>query len=664
MAGELRHRGPEGVGLYLDGPYGMANTRLSIIDIDGGDQPISNEDGRYWVVQNGEIFNYPELRDELAAKGHRFATASDTEVIAHAYEEWGEGCLERFEGEFAFAVWDRASRTAFLARDAFGIRPLFLTEAGGEVAFASEAKALLRHPAVERRLDPTALVETFTLWAPQAHRSAFAGIRELPPGHCVRVSERGLGPLVPWWDVRFGPREGALPERGAPRGELAERLLELLDDATRLRLRADVPVGVYLSGGLDSSSVVALARRHARGPLHAFGVGFEDLRYDESGHQDRVAAELGVHLQRITVSGRDIADAFPDVVRMTEKPLLRTSPAPLYMLSRAVRDAGFKVVLTGEGADELFAGYQLFAEAAVRRFWARRPDSTLRPALLRRLYPYLSRDLVRGGGFLAEFFKVGLEDVDDPLYSHRPRFRTTSRNLRFLSREVREAVLPDDAPEARLLASLPEHFAAAGPLGKAQYLEVRTFLEAYLLHSQGDRMLMAHSVEGRFPFLSRPVAEFAARLPERLRMNGLDDKVLLRQAVAPIVPGEVVNRPKHPYRAPITRAFFGDDAPSYVREALDAEALQRTGVVSPEVVQRLVQKCDRLAPAALSESDEMGLVGVLSVALLHDAYVAHPAYAEPAVPTRVVEGSEVRVGRAPRPASPHERPGAPVQGRL
>jgi len=655
MAGELLHRGPDGVGLYLDERFGMVNTRLSIIDLAGGDQPLSNEDGRLWGMQNGEIYNYPELMAELEALGHRFATRSDTEVIVHAFEEWGEGCLERLDGEFAFAVWDRATRELFLARDRFGIRPLFLARHGRELAFASEAKALLRHPRAERRIDPLALVETFTLWAVQPDRSAFPGICELPPGHLLRLGPDGSPRLRCWWELRFGPRQGARPQgEGGERPEaLAEELRALLDDATRIRLRADVPVGVYLSGGLDSSATAALARRHTTQELRGFGIGFEDELFDESRHQDVVAEALGVTLTRVTVSGRDVADAFPEVVRMAEKPMLRTAPGPLLRLSRLVRDSGMKVVLTGEGADEVFGGYNVFREAMVRRFWARRPDSRLRPALLARLYPYLARDLSRGGGFLAEFYRAGLEDVGDPLYSHRPRWRTTSRNLRFLRPELRaQAAEPGGGwgapgptdPVERLLARLPDWFGEAGPLGQAQHLEIATFLEGYLLHSQGDRMLMANSVEGRFPFLDVNVAEFAAALPERLRLHGLDEKYLLRKAVAPLLPEAVWRRPKRPYRAPILRAFVGPGAPAYVRELLAPERLEEAGLFAGEPVARLLAKAERYLDAGLGESDEMGLVGVLSGQLLSEQFVRAPRLAAPAEPNRVVVGATVERG--------------------
>ncbi len=648
MAGELRHRGPDGVGLYLDGRMGMVNTRLAIIDLAGGDQPLSNEDGRYWVMQNGEIYNYPELMSELEGLGHRFRTRSDTEVLVHAFEQWGLGFLHRLNGEFALAIYDSFEKRLLLARDRFGVRPLFVSglagELGGDFAFASEARALLRHPRAERRIDPFALVETFTMWGVQPDRSAFPGIGELPAGHYMYVGPAGPEAPTRWWDMAFGPQEGT---RNESADELAEELSALLDDATRIRLRADVPVGVYLSGGLDSSATAALARRHTRGPLEAFSVAFEDPRFDESSFQDRMAQALGVSLNRITVSDADVADAFPEVVRLAEKPLMRTAPGPLLLLSRFTRESGFKVVLTGEGSDELLGGYQIFQEAMVRRFWARDPGSKLRPQLLGRLYPYLSRDLAKGGGFMAEFFKAGMEDTDDPLYAHRPRFRSTARNLRFLSFDVRASAETVGDPEERILARMPEAFASFGPLGQAQYVEIATFLEGNLLHSQGDRMLMGNSVEGRFPFLDPRVAEFAAALPERLRLNGISEKYLLRKALAPLLPPEINARPKRPYRAPILKPFFGPGAPDYVAELLSPERVEESGLFNAAAVEKLARKAERYAATGFSESDEMGLVGILSTMLLHERFVKRPELAPAAQATKVVEGAGISSDERP-----------------
>ncbi|MGZ4317173.1 MAG: asparagine synthase (glutamine-hydrolyzing), partial [Gaiellaceae bacterium] len=355
MAGELRHRGPDGTGLLLDGRIGIAGARLAIVDLQGGDQPLSDERGRFWAMQNGEIYNYVELRSELSGLGHRFATGSDTEVIAHAYEEWGTECLSRFNGDFALAVWDRERREVFLARDRFGVRPLFLAEYDGDICCASEGKALLRHPAASREIDPVGVVDVFTTWSTLPDHSAFKGVRELPSAHYALIGPDGVVRQTRWWDVDFVPES-------RPDVEVLEELEALLVDATRIRLRADVPVGAYLSGGLDSSAVAAIASRELDHELVAFGLGFTDERFDETGSQERIARELGVDFHRPGVDPLAIAELLPRAVELGEAPLLRTAPAPLLALSAAVREAGIPAVLTGEGADELFAGYDIFRE--------------------------------------------------------------------------------------------------------------------------------------------------------------------------------------------------------------------------------------------------------------------------------------------------------------
>ncbi len=384
-------------------------------------------------MQNGEIYNYVELQAELESLGRRFTTTSDTEVIAQAYAEWGPACLDRLNGDFAFAVWDRRERELFLARDRFGVRPLFVAELGGDLVFASEQKAILRHPAARRELDPAGLVESFTTWCISPDASSFPGIRELAPAHYLLAGPDGIRAERRWWDLRFSDAPDASP---AERSALAEELDALLADATRLRLRADVPVAAYLSGGLDSSAIVAHALEQMDETLHAFGIGFEDERFDESAYQDLLAGARGLSLTRATVGARDIAELLPQTVELAEKPTLRTAPSPLLRLSGAVQDAGLKVVTTGEGADELFGGYDLFRENAVRHFWAREPESELRPLLLTRLNAFIGKDLKRSGAFLVGFYRKGLTDTDDPLYSHRLRFANTGRLLSLLDDDV------------------------------------------------------------------------------------------------------------------------------------------------------------------------------------------------------------------------------------
>ena len=645
MAGELRHRGPDGAGLYLDGRFGMANTRLAIVDPLGGDQPLSDERGRFWVMQNGEIYNHVELRRELEQRGHRFATHSDTEVIAHAYEQWGVQFLERLNGDFAIAIWDRERRELLLARDRFGVRPLFLATYDGDLCFASEAKALLRHPRADRRIDAAGIVDVFTLWSTLPDRSAFAGIRELPAAHYLVVSADGARREARWWDLEFS--KGGAGERSEQ--DLVDELHGLLEDSVRIRLRADVPVATYLSGGLDSSLIAALASQGVRREtLHAFGVGFADAHFDESAEQDAIARRLRTSFHRTGVDARAIGEVFPRVIELAEKPTLRTAPAPLLLLSGSVREAGLKVVLTGEGADELFAGYDIFREDKVRRFWARDPGSSLRPLLFGRLNRWLATDPTRSGGLLAGFYGRGLRDLDDPLYSHRLRFTNTARCLRLLHPDVIESARGDADPLERLLGLLPPRYASFSALGKAQYLEVAAFLQPYLLHTQGDRMLMGNSIEGRFPFLDHRIAEFAAGLPDRARLRGLEEKYLLRKAAARDLPRAIRERPKRPYRAPIAEVFAGAGAPPYARELLRPEALADAGLLDPVAVERLAAKFGNLK--LVSETDEMALVGSISLMLLHERFVKSPRLAPPAEPTRVVVGAgvtdEARLPRA------------------
>ncbi|MBN2192633.1 MAG: asparagine synthase (glutamine-hydrolyzing) [Polyangiaceae bacterium] len=648
MAGELAHRGPDGTGLYRDGNLGMVNTRLSIVDLAGGDQPIPNEDGRYWVVQNGEIFNYVELRAELIAAGHRFTTTCDTEVLVHAFEEWGSGFLDRLNGEFAVAIWDRRERRLLLARDRFGIRPLFMAEVGDSFVFGSEAKALLRHPALERALDPVALLDTFTLWTTAPERSIFQGIRELAPGSRATIDRDGKVTLDRWWTLPFTRIE---PDGARSEADFVEEVGTLLADAIRLRLRADVPVGVYLSGGLDSSGIAAGVRHRSTTELVTFAVRFADPRFDEREHQDRMAAAIGTELRHVTVDAAEIAALMPDVVWHGEQPTVRTAPAPLLALSRLVRSQGYKVVLTGEGADEVFAGYDLFREDKVRRFWAKAPESRCRPLLLGRIYPFLAHSLGRAGAMRTRFFAQGLTRLDDPLYSHRIRFANTSRIAALMEPEVVTEANSVGTAEDRLLERLGSELLHGTPLKRAQQLEASTFLEGYLLHTQGDRMLMGNAIEGRFPYLDYRLAEVAARVPDRYLIAGLREKSLLRKVLAPLLPPAIARRVKHPYRAPILDAFVGPDAPEYVTTLTAPERVAETGLFAREGVALLMEKCRTRRHQGVSETDEMALVGVLSLQLLHEQFVRRPRLAARAIPNREVVGDRV--------VQPNTAPGPP-----
>ncbi len=632
MAGDLRHRGPDGVGLLLDGGVGIVSTRLAVVDPEHGDQPLATEDGRYWAFQNGEVYNHVELRKELEHRGHTFATRSDTEVIAHGFEEWGPRLLERINGDFALAVWDAHARELFLARDRFGVRPLFLARTTEGFSFASEVRALLRGLGTPRELDPRGLVDALALWGASPARSAFVGVHELAPGHWAVIREDRSFELERWWElpcdvVASPPGEGAADET-------AEELLELLDDAVRLRMRADVVVAAYLSGGLDSSVLVALA---AGGPgrLQAFGLSFPGSPVDEGEAQRTIADALGVDLHQLDMDGAAVADWFRRAVELAEQPLLRTAPAPMLALSGAVRDSGHKVVLTGEGADELFAGYDVFKEAKVRRFWARDPSSTMRPALLARVHPFLDRDLAAAGLMGRRFFARELTSVDDPLYSHLPRLANGERLCRLLDPAALDGWTVADS-RRELVERLPQGFAEATPLRRAQAIEQITFLQGMLLHAQGDRMLAGHGVEGRYPYLDHRVASFAARLPDSAKLWGLNDKLVLRRAAARLLPEAVSSRPKRPYRAPIASALAGAGAPAWVAELLQPSRVAATCVLDVTVVERLARRAGQDHGRGLGEIDAMALTAALSIVILHERLVESPPAPLSVEPTRAV----------------------------
>ena len=626
MVGVLRHRGPDGCGAYRDSRVGLGHARLSVIDLTTGQQPLSNEDGSLWIVFNGEIFNYLELRAELEALGHRFRTRSDTEVIVHAWEAWGEGAFPRFNGQWAVALWDRRAGTLVLSRDPLGVRPICYCERGGRLYFASETKALFAADGgIPRGFDPRALAEVFTFWSALAPRTAFAGVAELEPGHLRiyadgRVTDRAYGsPRYPEGDEgRFsGTMSDAVTATRAA-----------LEEATRLRmLRSDVPVGCYLSGGLDSSLVAALGLRAKGERFCTFSLRFADAEYDEARYQRLMVERLGSEHREITVTRADVARVFPEVIAHAERPILRTAPAPMFLLSKLVQDAGIKVVLTGEGADEMFAGYDLFREARLRRFWARQPESQARPRLLQRLYPYLARSPLAQEAMARRFFGQDLARWREPGFGHGPRWRSTAALQRLFSAEMRAAI-GDFDPAAALLSSLPPGFERWTRLARDQYLEVRTLLSSYLLSSQGDRMLMAHSVEGRFPFLDAEVVALADSLPDRYKLAGLDEKYVVKCVARDLLPADILVRKKQPYRAPDALSFVGPDAPAWVAETMTERALARVGVFDPGVAGQLYRKClGRRDESQFSNADNMALVGILSTQLLHETFVGGAARA-------------------------------------
>jgi asparagine synthase (glutamine-hydrolysing) len=616
MAETIRHRGPDQNGVYTDGKVGLGHRRLSIIDVACGQQPMPNADKSLWISFNGEIFNYVELREDLERRGHRFRTRSDTEVILHLYEEHGEECVQHFNGQWAFAIWDRKKDRLFLSRDRLGVRPLFYTLNNETFIFGSEIKAILACPEVRRELDLIGLDQIFTFWCTRAPRTIFRNILELPPGHSLLV-EAGRIRTWPYWQLDYPQQNEKLSEK-----DWAERLLELLMDATRIRLRSDVPVGAYLSGGLDSTVVTAIIRRHSEARLKTFSVVFEDPEFDERRYQREAVDFLRTEHHEVGITGEDIARVFPKVIWHAEKPVLRSAPAPLFLLSSLVRNQGYKVVLSGEGADEILGGYDIFKEAKIRRFWGRRLESRFRPLLLKRLYPYLGNLRSQSQSYLKAFFHVGAEDLANPLFSHLPRWELTSRIKGFFSEDLRTELRGYSALE-ELASSLPAAFASWDDFTKSQYLEASCLFPGYILSSQGDRMGMAHSVEGRFPFLDHRVVELAMQIPPQLKMKVLSEKHILKRATTELVPAAVTSRSKQPYRAPDSASFFsrGKASEPYVEEMLASARIRHEGVFNPTKVGKLYDKIKR--GGVIGVKDNMALLGILSTQLVISQFIGN-----------------------------------------
>lgn len=625
MIGTLRHRGPDAAATFVQGEIGLAHARLSIVDLTGGAQPMSNEDGTVWVVFNGEIFNHLELRERLLARGHRFRTRCDTEVLVHAYEDFGEACVELFNGQWAFGLWDARHGKLVLSRDRLGVRPLYYWRGAGRLAFASEIKALFALPETTRELDLRGLDQLFTFWSVVPPRTVFRDILQVPPGHTLVVT-RERSRLARHWGSSYGP------EDSASEAEHAARLRDAMVEATRIRLRADVPVGAYLSGGLDSAVVAAVVRQYTGARLRTFSVGFEDAAYDETGFQRQVIRHLGVEHAHVRCTEEELGTVFPRVVWHAESPTVRTAPAPMFLLSKLAHESGFKVVLTGEGSDEVLGGYDIFKEAKIRRFWAAHPDSRLRPLLLRRLYPYMTALHAQPDEWLRRFFHVRPEDLGSPFFSHLPRWSVTAGIKRMYSRDVQAALEGFDARD-ELRAALPEGYDRWDPFQQAQYLEMGFLLPGYLLSTQGDRMAMAHSVEARHPFLDPGVVEVGARMPSRLKMRVLDEKYLLKKAMSDLVPPFLMTRPKQPYRAPEVAPFFvaqeGRARFAWVDDVCSERSIEKAGVFDPAAVSRLL--CKIRCGQAIGARDGMSLVAVLSTQLLVEHFIQRSPEAGPAL---------------------------------
>jgi len=618
MIATLDHRGPDSVGFYSDDNIGLAHSRLSIIGLSSGKQPIHNTTKKVWVVFNGEIYNYIEIRADLIKRGYTFYTQTDTEVIVHLYDEYGENFVDHLNGQFAIALWDTSRKKLILVRDRVGITPLFYTRYRNKLYFGSEIKAILSVLPETPELDMAALDQLFTFWSPVTPNTVFSDIFEVSPGQMITVQGDKITKRI-YWDWEF-PRFNEFKKSSAE--DIAEELKELLIDATRIRLRADVPVGAYLSGGLDSSVLISIIKNYTNTSLRTFSIEFEDRNLDESAYQLELIRHLDTDHSSLKCGKADLVDNFVKAIWHTELPILRSAPVPMSLLSSLVHESNYKVVLTGEGSDEVFGGYDIFKEAKIRQFWAKNPSSNFRSALLKKLYPYLDVSPGRAQKYLENFFGQGLDAPHLRYFSHIPRWDTTSRIKSFYSQDVRNKLNHDVVSEYSSL--LPDGFDDLHPFTRAQYIESKTLMAGYLLSSQGDRMLMMNSVEGRFPFLDHRLIEYANLIPPKYKMQGLNEKYILKKSLGSDIPSSIVNRYKQPYRSPDIPSFTGDNFRSYVEELMGEDKISQYNYFDKAKVSLLMKKIN--AGKAIGYKDNMAFMAILSTQCLHQLFIENKRF--------------------------------------
>jgi asparagine synthase (glutamine-hydrolysing) len=614
----LGHRGPDGQRTWLsgDGRVGLGHARLSIIDLATGDQPIASEDETLRIIVNGEFYDFERSQRDLEGRGHRLRTRSDSEIALHLYEDYGTACLHHLRGEFAFALWDGPNDTLFAARDRFGIKPLYYTAYRGTLYLASEIKALLA-AGVPARWDHAAVYHGNHFLGTPPDRTLFEGVYSVPPGSRSPSSgsaERGC---------RRRAGSGPAAADGPPPGtdaEYAERFRGTLDEAVRLRLRADVPVGCYLSGGLDSCAVLGLAARHRADPVRAFTLTFDRADYDEGAIAREMAAHAGADFRPIPIRQSDLADRFADAVCQAETLCFNAHGVAKYLLSRAVRDAGYKVVLTGEGSDEILAGYPHFRRDLVL-YSARGAETEAARQLLERLQAdnAISRGLLLPDGEPAPV--AGVRGALGFVPSWLEAQATTATRLLALFAPDFAAEFAGGDPYRSFLNGMDVAGQLAGrePVNQSLYLWSKAALPNYILAVLGDRMEMAHSVEGRVPFLDHRVVEVVRDLPVSQKIRGMTEKYVLREAARPVLTATVYGRQKHPFLAPPAALASGERLYELVQDTLRGPALTAMPFYDRAKVFALLDGLPALSEAARTAFDPVLMI-ILSACCLQQRY--------------------------------------------
>ena len=560
MTNTMVHRGPDSSGYFIEGSVGLGFRRLSIIDLEGGAQPLYNEDNSLVLLCNGEIYNYLELKAVLVKKGHVFRTETDVEVLLHLYEEEGVDLLNRLNGQFAFVIYDRKKRELFLARDHFGINPLYYTIVAGVLIFASEIKAILKHPLVQRSVDLTGLDQIISFPGLVSPRTICKDIESLKSGHYMTV-KNGQVAVAEYWDLDY-PKVGEIAY-DKPESYYVETLTALLAQSVKYRLQADVPVGFYLSGGLDSSMVAAMIKRTSPTvKRHSFSISFTDQEIDESKYQKMVAQHVGSEHHESTFDWSEIAQRLRAMIYHCESPVKETFNTCALALSESARRSGITVILAGEGADELFAGYMgyRFDQLGLRETKAYDLETILEDELRMRLWG--DKDI---------FYEVDqhpLREVKRALYS-------AALNELFVDFDCL------NSPPINQQRLIGRHF-----IHQRSYLDFKLRLSDHLLSEHGDRMVLANSVEGRYPFLDINLVEFASTIPPELKLNGFSEKYILKKVAEDLIPHQIIQREKFGFRAPGSPYLLRQHI-EWIDDLLSYERIKRQGYFNPDVVERL-----------------------------------------------------------------------------
>lgn len=633
MTAALAHRGPDAWGTYVGRDIALGHARLSIVDLAAGHQPMATAE--YVISYNGEVYNYIELREELQQHGVSFKTHSDTEVVIKAYLVWGNDAFARFNGQFAILLWDKIKRQLVVARDRYGVRPLFVTQWQGAWYFASEMKAFDSLPGFKREYDIQHLFEHGLLWNTIGCDTVYKGIRTVEPG-TFEVYKGAENPSV----HRYCSLGSMPQEAPASFDKAQDELRDMLRDAVRLRLRSDVPVGMYLSGGIDSSVLALLTSQVMGERFKSFSVTFGDPDFDESAYQNEMVAFINSEHHATRIDYDTVSDNFLEVVRHTERPLFRTAPVPLFLLSQLVRENDIKVVITGEASDEILFGYDSYKELKLLQFWSRSPKSAIRPLLIKRLYPHLRHYAdTKAYGLMKLYYEDFLDAFSNPLAGLNIRIRNNTVLAAALNKEHGVKFNQDDLID-KVTATFPPEYKDWTLLQQNQFLEMSTLLDGYLLSSQGDRMALGHGIEGRFPFLDHRLVEKIFSWPDAYKLNGFSQKHILRSAFRGLIPDSIIDRPKLPYQAPDLRAFIRNGKPvPLVEQYLSPEMIGEYGVFDERFTARFLRRFTERSAHQVGYRDNMTLVFLLS-AQIALYWARHPRQASLNERLRIVDITE------------------------